>query len=95
MTQDLNIGLLGLGAYAPSRIMENAEWAALLDTSDEWIRTRTGIERRRIAADDESTADLACKAARAALLDAGISATDLDEIIVATDTPEVYTPDTA
>jgi 3-oxoacyl-[acyl-carrier-protein] synthase-3 len=95
MKHDLKIGLLGLGAYAPSRVMENAEWATRLDTTDEWIRTRTGIERRRVAAEDESTADLACKAARVALLDAGISAADLDEIIVATDTPEVYTPDTA
>ncbi len=89
------IGILGLGAYAPARVMENSEWAEYLDTSDEWIRTRTGIERRRLAAEDETTADLACHAARAALRDAGLEATDLDEIIVATDTPEVYTPDTA
>jgi len=89
------IGLIGLGAYLPSRIMTNDEWAAYVDTSDEWIRTRTGIERRRIAARDESTADLAVHAARSALADAGLTAADIDEIIVATDTPEVYTPDTA
>jgi len=75
--------------------MTNDEWTAYVDTSDEWIRSRTGIERRRIAAPDESTADLAVAAARSALDDARLTATDIDEIIVATDTPEVYTPDTA
>lgn len=75
--------------------MTNADWARYVDTSDEWIRTRTGIEERRIAAPDESTADLAEAAARVALTDAGLKGADLDEIIVATDTPEVYTPDTA
>jgi 3-oxoacyl-[acyl-carrier-protein] synthase-3 len=89
------VGLLGLGAYAPARVMENAEWAQHLDTSDEWIRTRTGIERRRIAAPEETTATMAVEAARRALADAGLAAADLDEIIVATDTPEVYIPDTA
>lgn len=86
---------LGFGGYVPERVMTNDEWSELVDTSDEWIRTRTGIEERRIAADDESTADLAEKAARVALQDAGLTGKDLDEIIVATDTPEVYTPDTA
>jgi 3-oxoacyl-[acyl-carrier-protein] synthase-3 len=89
------IGLLGLGAYVPSRVMTNDEWAAYVDTSDEWIRSRTGIERRRVAADDETTVDLAVAAARSALADAGLDPADLDEIVVATDTPEVYTPDTA
>ena len=89
------IGLIGLGAYVPSRIMTNDEWAAYVDTSDEWIRSRTGIERRRIAAPDESTADLAVAAARSALVDAKLTAAEIDEIIVASDTPEVYTPDTA
>lgn len=91
----VQIGLIGLGAYVPSRIMTNDEWAAYVDTSDEWIRSRTGIERRRIAAPDESTADLAVAAARSALADAKLTATEIDEIIVASDTPEVYTPDTA
>jgi len=89
------IGFLGLGGYVPKRVMTNDEWAEYVDTSDEWIRERTGIERRRIAADDESTADLAVSAAKVALADAGLEPKDLDEIIVATDTPEVYTPDTA
>ncbi len=89
------IGLLGLGAYLPERVMTNDDWSRLVDTTDEWIVSRTGIERRRFAADDESTADLAVQASRRALDHAGIAAEELDEIIVATDTPEVYSPDTA
>lgn len=89
------IGLLGLGAYLPERVMTNQEWTEHVDTSHEWIVERTGIERRRVAADHESTADLAVKAAAAALEDAGLAPVDIDEIIVATDTPEVYSPDTA
>lgn len=91
----LPVGILGLGAYVPERVMTNDEWAEHVDTSDAWIRARTGIEQRRIAAEDESTADLALAAARAALDDAGIEASELDEIVIATDTPEVYIPDTA
>ena len=89
------IGIQGLGSYVPERVMGNDEWSQRLDTSDQWIKSRTGIERRRVAADDETTVDLACSAAREALQDAAITAEQLDEIIVATDTPEVYTPDTA
>jgi len=89
------VGLLGLGAHVPERVMENAEWAEWVDTSDTWIRQRTGIERRRVIADDESTVDLALPAARLALQDAGIRVDEVDEIIVATDTPEVYLPDTS
>lgn len=91
----MGTSILGFGGYVPARIMTNDDWSRLIDTSDEWIKTRTGIERRRIAAPDESTADLAEAASRIALDDAGVSGADLDEIIVATDTPEVYTPDTA
>jgi 3-oxoacyl-[acyl-carrier-protein] synthase-3 len=89
------IGLLGLGVYLPPKIMTNDEWAQYVDTSDEWITSRTGIKRRRLAAKEESTADLAIKASSAALADAGLAAGDLDEIVVTTDTPEVYLPDTA
>ena len=89
------IGLLGLGAYVPERVMENDEWSEWVDTSDEWIRTRTGIERRRVAGEDETTASMAVAAARRALEDAGLGPEDLDEIVVATDTPEVFIPDTA
>jgi 3-oxoacyl-[acyl-carrier-protein] synthase-3 len=89
------IGLLGLGAYLPERVMSNDEWADYVDTSDEWITTRTGIKNRRVAADHETTVDLAAAAARGALEDAGITIDAIDEIILATDTPEVKLPDTA
>lgn len=89
------VGVLGWGAYAPEKIMSNADWAEHLDTSDEWITSRTGIKNRRIAAENESTVDLAAAAARVALEDAGVSIDSIDEIIVATDTPEVFIPDTA
>ena len=75
--------------------MENAEWTQYVDTTDEWIVERTGIRRRRVAAEDETTVDLAVNAAQVALARAGIAATDLSEIIVATDTPEVASPDTS
>lgn len=89
------IGILGFGAYAPSRVMTNDDWSEFVDTSDEWITSRTGIKTRRIAAAGETTADLAEQAALAALADAEVTPAEIDELIVATDTPEVYTPDTA
>jgi 3-oxoacyl-[acyl-carrier-protein] synthase-3 len=92
---DSAIGILGLGAYVPERIMTNDEWAEHVETSDEWITTRTGIKERRIAAADQSTVDLAAQAAEVALRDAGMTADEVDEIIIATDTPEVTIPDTA
>jgi 3-oxoacyl-[acyl-carrier-protein] synthase-3 len=93
--KETRIRLLGIGAYLPERVMSNDEWSQYVETTDEWITTRTGIKRRRIAAPGESTADMAVAAARSALDDAVLSAQEIDEIIVATDTPEVYTPDTA
>jgi len=87
--------VLGFGGYVPERVMTNDDWAALVDTTDEWITTRTGIKERRFAADDQSTLDLAEQAARGAMIDADLAADDIDEIILATDTPELYTPDTA
>ncbi|MBT8163904.1 MAG: ketoacyl-ACP synthase III [Acidimicrobiia bacterium] len=87
--------VLGFGGYVPERIMTNDDWSALVDTTDEWITTRTGIKERRFAADDQSTLDLSEQAALRAMGDAGLSADDIDEIILATDTPELYTPDTA
>lgn len=87
--------IIGFGGYVPERVMTNEDWSKLVDTTDEWITSRTGIKERRFAADDESTLDLAAIAAERALKDAGLTADDIDEIIVATDTPEVYTPDTA
>jgi 3-oxoacyl-[acyl-carrier-protein] synthase-3 len=92
---DTPIGVLGLGAYVPDRVMTNDEWAEHVDTSDEWIVARTGIKTRRVAADDQTTVDLAAAAAERALADAGVTIEEIDEIIVATDTPEVYIPDTA
>ena len=89
------IGVLGLGAYVPDRVMTNDEWAEHVDTSDEWIIARTGIKTRRIAAEDQTTVDLAAAAAERALADANVAIEGIDEIIVATDTPEVYIPDTA
>ncbi len=87
--------VLGFGGYVPQRVMTNDDWAALVDTSDEWITARTGIKERRFAADDEATLDLAANAAEVAIKGAGLTSADIGEIIVATDTPEVYTPDTA
>jgi 3-oxoacyl-[acyl-carrier-protein] synthase-3 len=90
-----SIGVLGLGAYVPDRVMTNDEWAEYVDTSDEWITERTGIKTRRVAAEDQTTVDLAAAAAEVALADADMGIEEVDEIIVATDTPEVFIPDTA
>ena len=89
------VGFLGLGFYVPQRVMTNAELEKLVDTSDEWIRTRTGISQRRIAAEGENTSDLALKASQAALADAKLTPADLDMILVATMTPDMPCPATA
>ena len=85
----------GVGHYLPARVMENAEFEASLDTSDEWIRTRSGIERRHIAAEGEATSHMAIAAARAALEDAGLGADAIDAVIVATSTPDLTFPSVA
>jgi 3-oxoacyl-[acyl-carrier-protein] synthase-3 len=85
----------GCGHYLPGRVVENAEFAKTLDTSDEWIRTRTGIERRHFAAEGELTSDLAIGAARAALADARLTGADVDAVILATATPDQTFPSTA
>ncbi|MFD1914371.1 beta-ketoacyl-ACP synthase III [Halodurantibacterium flavum] len=82
----------GVGHYLPERIVPNAEFEDRIDTSDEWIRTRSGIERRHFAAEGETTSDLATHAARAALADAGMDATDIDAIVLATSTPDFTFP---
>lgn len=87
--------ILGFGGYAPERVVTNDDWADVLDTSDEWITQRTGIKRRRYASPDESTMTLATEAASVALKDSDLTPDDIDEIILATDTPEMMTPDTA
>ena len=85
----------GYGHYLPKRVVENAEFEKTLDTSDEWIRARTGIERRHFAADGELTSDLAFEASKAALKNAGLAASDLDAIVLATATPDQTFPSTA
>ena len=87
--------ILGFGGYVPERVMTNEDWAEILDTSDELITQRTGIKRRRFAAEDESTMTLAVDAATVALKDSDLTPDDIDEIILASDTPEMMTPDTA
>ena len=89
------IGILGLGFYLPSKVMTNADIEKIVDTTDEWIRTRTGIQTRRIAAPQENTSDLAVKAAQAALAQAGLKPADMDMIMVATMTPDMPCPATA
>ncbi len=83
------------GGYVPDRVLTSQEWASTVDTFDEWITTRTSIHERLIAADDQSTVDLAEVAAPGPLPMPGLTPRDVDEIIVATDTPEVVRPDTA
>ncbi len=87
--------VLGIGHYLPERVVPNAEFEKTLDTSDEWIRTRSGIERRHFAAEDQSTSDLGSLAAQAALKNAGLEANDLDAIVVATSTPDLTFPSVA
>ncbi|TVR44166.1 MAG: ketoacyl-ACP synthase III [Rhodobacteraceae bacterium] len=82
----------GTGHYLPARVVPNSEFAEWLDTSDEWIKSRSGIERRHFAAEGEFTSDLAIYAARAALANAGIDAADIDAVIVATSTPDYTFP---
>jgi len=86
------IGITGLGANVPSRVMTNDDLAAYVDTSDEWIRERTGIRERRIAAVDEALTDIALPAAQEALRDAGVSGADIDLLICATVTPDMMFP---
>ena len=87
--------IAGTGSYLPERVMHNKEFEKLVDTSDEWIRERTGIKRRHIAADDETTSDMGLAAARKAIQAADISVSDIDLIILATTTPDKVFPSTA
>ncbi|MCG7574634.1 ketoacyl-ACP synthase III [Phaeobacter sp. CNT1-3] len=85
----------GVGHYLPERIVPNSEFEATLDTSDEWIRSRSGIAQRHFAAEGEFTSDLAVKAAQAALDNAGLQADDIDAIVLATSTPDLTFPSVA
>jgi 3-oxoacyl-[acyl-carrier-protein] synthase-3 len=89
------IGITGVGAFVPERVLTNAELERMVDTSDEWIVERTGIRERRIAEDAQAASDLALPACRDALAQAGVGAEDIDYIIVATATPDMIFPATA
>ncbi|HLG28448.1 MAG TPA: beta-ketoacyl-ACP synthase III [Paenisporosarcina sp.] len=84
----MNVGIIGLGRYVPERVVTNFDLEKIMDTTDEWIRTRTGIEERRIADDDVNTSDMAYEAAKDALADSGIDAHQIGLILVATVTPD-------
>jgi len=87
--------IAGTGSYLPAKVLTNAELATRIDTSDEWVRSRTGICSRHIAAPEEQTSDLALAAARQALAAAGIAGSEVDLIVVATTTPDMIFPSTA
>ncbi|MFA6960218.1 MAG: beta-ketoacyl-ACP synthase III [Opitutaceae bacterium] len=89
------IAIIGTGSYAPDKIFTNDDLSKLVDTSDEWIFSRTGIRERRIAREDETTSQMAANAGRAALADSGLNASDIDLLIVATVTPDMPMPATA
>ena len=85
----------GVGHYLPDRVVPNSELSALVETSDEWIRSRSGIERRHFAAEGQTTSDLATLAALAALADAGLTGADIDAIVLATSTADLTFPSAA
>ena len=93
--QGRSCSILSVGSYVPERILTNQDLEKMVETSDEWITTRTGIKQRRIAAESEYTSDLATKAAQRAMERAGVNAEDIDLIIVATITPDMTFPATA
>lgn len=90
-----NAGITGVGAYAPDRVLTNDDLQKMVDTNDEWIRTRSGIKERRIASPEQATSDLAVIAGERALLDAGVAPEELGLVIVATNTPDTVFPSTA
>jgi 3-oxoacyl-[acyl-carrier-protein] synthase-3 len=89
------VGIVGVGEYLPSKILTNADLEKMVDTSDEWITTRTGIKQRRLVSKQEATSDLAAKAAKEALNDAGLKPANVDLIIVTTITPDMQFPSAA
>lgn len=91
----MNAGILGMGRYLPEKVLTNQDLEKMVETSDEWIRTRTGIEERRITTDDVNTSDMAYEAAVKAIEDAGITSADIDMILVATVTPDYPFPSVA
>lgn len=95
MCEPKRVGILGLGKYLPEKVLTNKDLEKIVDTSDEWIVSRTGIRERRIAREDEATSDMATVAARRALESAKLKIEDIDLIIVATITPDMFFPATA
>jgi 3-oxoacyl-[acyl-carrier-protein] synthase III len=91
----MNAGVIGIGRYVPEKVLTNADMEKIVDTSDEWIRTRTGIEERRIASDDINTSDMSYEAAKNAIKNAGIEPEEIDLILVATVTPDKPFPSVA
>jgi len=89
------VSIIGTGSYVPEKILTNEDLSAMVDTTDEWITSRTGIKQRRIAAKDEHTSDMATKAAMAAIEQAKIAPIDIELILVATATPDMSFPATA
>ena len=87
--------ITGIGAYLPERRLTNADLEAMVDTTDEWIRTRTGIGERRLAAEGEATSDLAAAAGASAVADAGLTVDDIDFLVVGTSSPDHVFPSTA
>jgi 3-oxoacyl-[acyl-carrier-protein] synthase-3 len=87
--------IAGTGRYLPEKVMTNFELEKIVDTTDEWIRTRTGVERRHCVREDETTSDMCVEAARKAILDAGIDAADIDLIIIGTTSPDLIFPNVA
>ena len=94
-SSQIKVAIAGTGSYVPERVLTNTDLEIMVDTSDEWITTRTGIKERRIAAEDEFTSHMAVKASRKAIEQAGISPSEVELIIVATITPNTLTPATA
>lgn len=90
-----NVGIIGLGTYVPEKIMTNFDFEKIIDTTDEWIRTRTGIEERRFASETQATSDLAAEAAKKAIEKSGLSVEDIDLILLATTTPDYPIQSTA
>lgn len=95
MRKNISVGIIGMGTYVPEKILSNFDLEKMVDTSDEWIKTRTGISYRRIADDKTATSDLATEAAKKAIEDANITMEDIDLIIVATATQDMAFPSTA
>ena len=84
--------IVGTGRYLPERIMTNSDLEKIVDTSDEWIRTRTGVERRHVVAEDQTTSDMCVEAAKTAIKAAGVSVSDIDLVITGTTTPDLIFP---